>query len=146
MASRWYRFIVITILICNVGLTPIWAITYLDVEQMVRSKMGDELIQAQIEKENAFFTFEEIVYLKERKLSAALVDRLLRYNMISMPDIDVDLLIQMKETIGLSDEMIELLVNRYGVIELPLTSDDIIELKEAKVDDNLIEWLIRSEE
>ncbi|MBF0286722.1 MAG: hypothetical protein HQM14_02810 [SAR324 cluster bacterium] len=119
------------------------ALSYLDVEQMVREKTGKDLILAQVEKNNAYFTFDEILYLQERKLPNELVDYLLRYHLSLIPDIDIELLIKMK-SVPLSDEIIEMLVNRYGVTFLPITPDEVSQLKDAKINDKLIEMLIRS--
>ncbi len=124
-------------------MSPLYALSYLEVEQMVRENMNQDLIIAQVERNNAYFTFDEILYLQERKLSNELVDLFLRYHLSLIPDIDIELLIKMK-SVPLSDEIIELLVNRYGVTFLPITPDEVFQLRQAKINDRLIETLIRS--
>ncbi len=124
-------------------LSPLYGLSYLEVAQMVRTGMDEALIQAQIEKNNDYFTFDEIVYLQERKLSDEFVAFLLRYHLSFIPDIDVAFLVRMK-SVPLSDEIIQLLVDRFGVTSLPLIPDEIMTLKNAKVNEKLIEYLIFS--
>lgn len=112
---------------------------------MVKAGMSEELLKAQIETNNDFYRFDEIIYLQERQLPVSLIEFLLRYHLSVMPDIDVALLVQMK-SFPLSDEMIEMLVDRFGVVSLPLRPDDILVLREAKLNDKLMERLIFSSE
>ncbi|MBF0277174.1 MAG: hypothetical protein HQM13_05260 [SAR324 cluster bacterium] len=119
------------------------ALSYLDVEKMIRAGMSEELIQAQIEKNNDYFTYDEIIFLKGRKLANNLVEFLLRYHLSFIPDIDVAFLIKMK-SVPLSDEIVQMLVDRFGVTSLPLAPNEIIALKNAKVNNKLIEYLINS--
>ncbi len=126
------------------GLTSsVQALNYLELEQMVRAGMTEDLLKTQIEQENPRFAFEDLEYLMERGLSADMIEYLLRYYVSSLPDIDVPFLIRMKE-LKLSDDMIELMVSRYGFATFPLTPEEIIQLKEAQLSDDLIEDLIRS--
>ena len=108
---------------------------------MAKAGMSEALLQAQIEKNNDFFAFDEIIYLQERQLSLDFIEFLLRYHLSFMPEIDVPLLVAMK-SFPLSDEIIEMLVDRFGVVSLPLQPAEVLALQEAKVSDELIEYLI----
>ena len=141
------RFLVIRILLTVLAAgslaTSVSALNYLELEQMSRAGMTEDLLKTQIERANPRFEFEELEYLMERGLSGDMIEYLLRYYVSSLPDIDVPFLIRMK-ALKLSDEMIELMVSRYGFAKFPLTPEEIIQLKEAQLSDALIEDLIRS--
>lgn len=122
-------------------LFPAYGLSYLEVEHLAKAGMSEALLKAQIQKNNDFFAFDEIIYLQERQLPVGFIEFLLRYHLSVMPDIDVELLVEMK-SFPLRDEIIEMLVDRFGVVSLPLQPEEILALQEAKVSAPLIEYLI----
>lgn len=137
----WRRcFLLVSALLSVVS--PSFAVSYLEIEQMVREGLPPALIKSRLESDPQRYTLDEIIYLQEKKLPKELVEFLLRFQLAGTPEINVPFLLQMK-SLQWSDTIMEMMVNRYG-FSGKLSTDDLIILKKAAISQRLIESLIRN--